>query len=148
MSPQLTKNIKLSEAPGGKPVLRAYKDTKGIWTIGFGRNLQVMTITESQAEAYLTEDILAAARLAEKLPSWPFMDTPARQDAFIELIYNMGPAHFDGVGTDDFKNTMAAMARRDWLAVKAGLLNSKWAGDVKEARATRIANQMATGLYP
>lgn len=148
MSQQLTKNIKYAEAPGGKPVLRAYQDTKGIWTIGFGRNLQVMVIPESQAEAWLTEDIMSAARVAEKLPSWPFMDTPARQDAFIELIFNMGPEPFDGDGFKDFANTMAAMARKDWPAVKAGLLNSKWATDVKEARANRIANQMATGLYP
>jgi len=147
MSPQLVKNIKWAEAPGGWPILKAYQDPKGIWTIGYGRNLQVLEITASQAEAWLNEDICAAIREAEKSPSWKYLDTQARRDALIELVYNMGPEPFDGDGYKDFKNTMAAIARKDWKAAAAHLLDSKWRQDVGPARSNRIAKQLETGEY-
>lgn len=147
MTPEGTRRIAWAEAPGGKPVLRAYQDTKGIWTIGFGRNLQVLRITAQTAWDQLREDIAAAEALARGLPSWPHLDTDARRDAFIELVFNMGPGHFDGVGTDDFKDTMAAIAAHDWKTARDELLDSAWAHEVGMARSLRIANTFLTGTY-
>ena len=145
--PTLAKNVALAESPGGKPVLKAYQDTKGIWTIGHGRNLQALQITAAQAEAWFEEDLDAAEAVARRLPSWPYLDTPARQEAFIELVFNMGPEPFDGDGYKDFAQTMAAIARRDWKAAAANLLDSQWRLDVGPVRSSRIAKQLETGRY-
>ena len=141
--PTLAKNVALAESPGGKPVLRAYQDTKGIWTIGHGRNLQVMRITAEQADAWLVEDLESAEILARTFPAWQALDTGARQDAFIELVFNMGPAK-----VAKFKDTLAAIERKDWKAAAAHLLDSQWRLDVGPTRSARIAKQLETGLDP
>lgn len=145
MTPNGKRCIALAEAPGGEPVLRAYQDTKGIWTIGIGRNLQTLRITRAEALAMFDRDVEAAEILARSLPSWPYMNTADRQDAFIELVFNMGPAHFDGQGSDDFKNFMHAAACGDWRRAAMELLDSKWAKDVGPTRSRRIATTIELG---
>lgn len=142
MSPQLYKNLKLAESPGGRPVLKAYQDTKNIWTIGHGRNLQTMTIPESLAEQWFAEDVATAAKHAEKFPEWQYLDTEARQDALIELVFNMGPGRVQG-----FKKMLEAIRRQDWEEAAAELLDSKWRTDVGPTRSNRIAKQLETGRY-
>ena len=49
--------------PGGWPALVAYKDTGGVWTIGWGHTKGVkegMICTKMQAEKWLREDLAAA----------------------------------------------------------------------------------------
>lgn len=127
--------------------LTAYKDTEGVWTAGWGRNLQTMRITQATADEWLREDLATAEAAARVLPCWQHMDTQARRNVLIELVYNMGPEPFDGDGYRDFTNTLAAMARKDWPAAERELLDSKWARQVG-ARAVRLARLMRTGEYP
>ncbi len=140
---KLEQMIKPAESPGGKPNLRAYQDEEGVWTAGYGRNLQAMTITPECAENWIQEDIYTAHMEAQKFPEYKSLDTDARQNAFIELSFNLGAARLRG-----FVHMLAAIARKDWETAANELLASKWAGQVKKDRAQRLAGMLRTGEFP
>jgi lysozyme len=119
--------------------LRAYQDTVGVWTIGYGQNLQVLEIDEALAEKWLNHKIDEAIRDAASLPEYAVMDE-VRQDVLIELVYNMGLAT-----VKKFVNTRRAMLEGRYDDAAAGMLQSKWARQVGK-RADRLASQMKTGV--
>lgn len=75
--------------------LRAYKDSVGVWTIGYGHTKGVKAgdvISKEDAEAYLREDLAvfeAAANGVRRL------NTQGRFDAVVDFMYNCGIAAFD-----------------------------------------------------
>jgi GH24 family phage-related lysozyme (muramidase) len=129
--------------------LVAYKDTKGIWTIGWGHALEDgkdhtgQIWTQQMADAVLDSDIAYAQAEALKLFEWQALDTPCRQNAFVELLFNMGLSTWK-----TFLGTRAAIERQDWHSVHDHLLASEWAAEVHATRATRIANYFLSGAYP
>lgn len=129
--------------------LVAYKDPEGYWTIGFGHMLQPptkdwtgTTWNQSQADYQLSQDLAVAQAHCEKLPEWASLDTDCRRNAVVELYFNMGSKWLT------FMKARAALVSKDWEKAAAELLNSKWAIQVKAARADRIANYIRTGEYP
>src|ERR1044071_5197331 len=83
--------------------LRPYRCTAGYLTVGYGRNLDSVGISEHEAEAMLHVDINAASRwLAERLP-WTAELDPARYAALVDLRFNLG-----GEGLLSFKRFLAA----------------------------------------
>lgn len=131
--------------------LVAYLDTLGNWTIGVGHLLpkpapgkswEGFTITQDVADRYFLGDLVnALKRHAQALPEWPKLDTACRQNAVVELCFNMGGRW----GT--FVNTRAAIERQDWQSVHDGLLDSAWASQVGPTRSTRLANYLLKGEY-
>jgi lysozyme len=121
--------------------LTAYQDSEGVWTIGYGRNLQVMKIDQKQATTWLIEDARAAATLAQHLPPWPYLDTRARQNVFIEMVFNLGP-----VRLSKFTDFFAAIKAQDWSRAAIEMLDSKWAKQVGK-RANTLAELMKYGEY-
>ncbi len=144
IDPRLDKDI--DDGEGCK--LTAYKDTVGVWTIGWGHALPFgvdwtgHTITQAEADAMRDHDIAIAAAYAARLPEWAALDTDCRRNALIELCFEMRSRWLG------FHNTRAAIERKDWQAVHDGLLNSLWAKQVHGTRADRIANYMLNGEYP
>ena len=120
---------------------KAYQDSEGVWTIGYGRNLQELVINQSLGERWLEEDIAEAGRYARKFPEYEYLVGPARQDAFIEMVFNMGPSRVAG-----FRNTLRAIREQDWEEAAKEMLDSKWARQVGN-RAVRLSEQMRTGAY-
>lgn len=133
---------KKHEADKG-PNLEAYKDSKGIWTIGYGHNLQTMKCTVIEAECWLSQDIALAQRAAAKFKEYIFLDTDARQNAFVELVFNMGP-----VKVAEFKKMLAAIAAQDWQKAADELYNSKWREDVGPNRSKTLIDMIRTGNFP
>jgi GH24 family phage-related lysozyme (muramidase) len=129
--------------------LIAYLDTMGYWTIGWGHKLPLgrdwtgTTWTQAQADAQLMTDITAAAQDCLSLQEWPFLDTPCRQNAVIELVFNMGRMTWQ-----TFFRTRQAIKAHDWQTAHDQLLASKWEVQVHATRADRIANYLLTGQYP
>lgn len=119
--------------------LKAYRDSKGIWTIGFGTNLQELEIDAITAKIWLTQKLTQAAVEAQRLPWYLGLSGP-RQRAVVELIYNMGFPRYMG-----FVRHQAAMAAGQFEVAADELLASKWRRDVGERRATRIAAQVRQG---
>lgn len=143
--PRLIADIDASE----QCKLVAYRDTEDLWTIGWGHLLDQTidwtgyTITQAQADQWRDTDIQKAMAAAERLPERRHCDTPCRLNALIELVFNLGPTRWVG-----FVNTRAAIVQHDWQRAHDELLRSKWAGQVKEHRANRLANYLLTGKYP
>lgn len=75
--------------------LSSYKDSVGVWTIGYGHTNGVrsgMSITQQQAEQYLVDDI----RPIERLLNGMSINFRQRQfDALVSWIFNLGEGNFN-----------------------------------------------------
>jgi lysozyme len=75
--------------------LKAYRDTAGVWTIGYGHTKDVKAgdkITQYQAEQFLKEDLQKFEAIANKVKR---ISTQGRFDAVLDFIYNCGPTNFE-----------------------------------------------------
>ena len=122
--------------------LKAYQDSRGIWTIGYGRNLQVLKITPEQAEGWLADDISNATLAAHRFPEFACLDTDARRNFFIEFIFNMGALKVSG-----FKKMLAAITRKDWNKAADEALDSEWAKQVGDVRSKAMTELLRTGSF-
>lgn len=89
-SNQLIENIK--EFEGLR--LRAYRDSGGKPTIGYGHTLGVrmgQRITEQQAEEMLRQDLWVAGRFPNTMKE---IDTQGKYDAVVSFIFNLGVGSF------------------------------------------------------
>lgn len=119
--------------------LKPYRDTVGKLTIGVGRNLDDVGISQGEAARLLDGDIQrTAGALDTALPWWRNLDE-VRQRVLLNMAFNMGVAGLLG-----FKNTLAALQAGKYEAAAAGMLASKWAQQVGQ-RAQRLANMMQKG---
>lgn len=129
--------------------LKAYKDTVGVWTIGYGHTgpevKPGLVWTEAQAEAALVEDILEHnAKLAAALP-WVSGLDPVRRRVLQNMAFNLGLGSASkGTGLLGFKNTLEFVRTGQYDKAADGMLASKWARQVGN-RAVRLAKQMRTG---
>ncbi len=143
--PRLIADVR--QAEGCKLV--SYLDTEGVLTIGWGHELKDQTQppgkliwTQDQADDQLQTGLIAAQAFAEALTEYPALDTPCRQNALIELCFELWSRWLP------FVNTRAAIRRQDWQAAHDGLLASLWASQVHQTRANRIAGYLLNGVYP
>lgn len=123
--------------------LKAYVDTVGVVTIGYGHaHVAPGTVwTQAQADAALDADIETACGLLDShLPWWRDLDD-VRQDGLANLCFNIGIGSLMG-----FHNTLQAVREHRWDDAAAGLLASKWASQVG-GRSKRLAKQMLTGEH-
>lgn len=147
ISPYLLSNVKTAEGCR----LVAYRDTKGLWTIGYGHLLDQSidwtghTISQATADGLLTQDIAAHALQAATLPEWePCNSNPARRDALIECVFNLGI----GTWMKDFPATRTSLAHSQWEAAGNNLLHSpEWIHDVGLKRVARLADSFQNGSY-
>ena len=149
VDPRLARDIARAEAPGGIPILKAYQDDGGVWTIALGHTgsevVQGLICTPDQAWAWLNADITKAQQGAMHLSEWPLLDTPCRQNAVTECVFNLGLEHW----RDEFPATRFAIRAQNWQAAHDNLLASpKWISEVGLGRVTRLANYLLTGQYP
>lgn len=127
--------------------LIAYKDTVGVWTVGYGHaHVPAGTVwTQEQAERQLIEDVKEHnAKLAKALP-WVNGLDPVRRRVLQNMAFNLGVGDaVKGTGLLGFKNTLEFVRTGQYQRAAAGMLASKWAKQVK-GRAVRLADQMRTG---
>ncbi len=120
---------------------KVYKDTKGILTIGFGRNLQGKGITEKEALYLLTNDINEFLEaVITKYPWVGKMNEPRRWVVY-NMAFNMGMRTLG-----KFVNTLKAVKEERYADAAKGMLNSRWAKQVK-GRAIELSKQMETGKW-
>lgn len=120
--------------------LKPYRDTVGKLTIGIGRNLDDVGISQAEAEFLLDNDIdNATAKLLKSLP-WAVGLDPVRFSAMVNMAFNMGIWGLLG-----FKNFLAALQAGDYKSAREHMLESKWATQVGP-RAQRLAIQIETGV--
>lgn len=121
--------------------LKPYKDTVGKLTIGVGRNLDDVGITEEEALMLLKRDMQVAR--TELLTAYPVFNSLSdeRLHAFTNMVFNMGITRFGG-----FKKMIAAVVAGDFDEAIKQMLDSKWARQVG-SRANELAEQVRTNEY-
>jgi lysozyme len=118
--------------------LKPYVDTVGKVTIGVGRNLTDVGLSDAEAMQLLDHDIDAAITDLTTFAWFPGLD-PIRQRAVVDFRFNVGGGTFRL-----FPKFIHAMAIADYAAAATELLTSKWATQVG-IRAKEIAGLLATG---
>jgi len=121
--------------------LKPYKDTVGKTTIGVGRNLDDVGITEEEAMMLLKRDMqVARTELLSTYPAFNFL-SDERLHAFTNMVFNMGINRFGG-----FKNMIAAVVVHDYSEAAKQMLDSRWAKQVGR-RAIELSEQVRTDEY-
>jgi lysozyme len=121
--------------------LKPYVDTAGKITIGVGRNLTDVGISNDESNILLQNDISKTrAGLIQYLPVFSTMD-PIRQAVPMNMAFNLGVGGFL-----EFHNMIAFLQAGNWDSAAAEMLNSRWASEVG-VRATRLAEQLRTGQW-
>lgn len=119
---------------------RAYQDSVGVWTIGFGTNLQELEIDEELATEWLYNKLRQAEVSAGGYP-WFRELSQARRDVILEMLYNLGLPRFD-----KFVKLKQALAEKNFAKASDEMRDSEWAKQVG-VRAARLALQMRRGEY-
>jgi lysozyme len=117
---------------------KAYQDSEGIWTIGYGTNLQELVIDKGLGEGWLHQQVNEAIAAANRFPEYELLND-TRQDVFVEMVYNMGPSRVAG-----FRKMLQAIREGDWEEAAIQMLDSKWARQVGR-RARTLAELMEAG---
>ena len=121
--------------------LKPYRCTAGKLTIGYGRNIDDVGISEEEAEYLLQNDVekcfydlcdIFGFYLFEEIT---IMDGHKdKWDALLNMRFNLGPNGFR-----KFKKMIAAVKRKDWKEVAKEAKKSKWYDQVGD-RAKRIVS--------
>ena len=123
-----------NEAPGGRPVLTAYQDQRGVWTIGFGHTAGVKagdTCTAEQAFKWLSEDAQFAVQGVDTL-----VHTALNQnqfDALVDFTFNLGVGNLQRstllflLNRGDYEDAADQFSRWDIVAERpsTGLLSRR-----------------------
>ena len=120
--------------------LKAYQDSVGVWTIGFGTNLQTLEIPIELAQLWLRLEV-EKVELKLSYINWFRELNEARKAVIINMAYNLG---FKGLM--NFKKTIKYIENEQYDLASKEMLNSKWAMQVG-ARANQLSKQMKTGEW-
>lgn len=116
--------------------LKPYRDTVGKLTIGVGRNLDDVGISEDEARILLEHDITRVARSLDTHLSWWTRLSQDRQNVLVEMGFQLGIA-----GLFRFRKFLLALEMGDYEGAKDEMLDSKWARQTPD-RADRLAKRM------
>lgn len=116
-----------------------YMDTADNFTIGVGRNLTGVGLSDEEIDTLLHNDIYKVCRALDlHLPWWREM-SEKRQHVLANMCFNLGITKLLA-----FKNTLTAMQQERYEDAAKGMLESLWAKQV-HGRAQRLAKEMAEG---
>lgn len=117
----------------------AYRDTAGILTVGYGRNLDIRGITRDEAEFLLENDATrVAAEVEERIP-WVYQMDGVRKLVILNMAFNLGIG-----GLLKFQKMLSAAKAGDYVVAARQMQQSKWYRQVG-ARAARLVSRMRTG---
>ena len=121
--------------------LKPYHCTAGALTIGVGRNLDSMGLSEDEVYYLLQNDIRRCEKELLKVFEWfAYLDTVS-QDAMMDMCFNLGISRLRG-----FEKALEAMEDGDYEEAAVEFLDSNWADQVGQ-RAITITNMIRTGEY-
>lgn len=118
--------------------LYPYKCTANKMSIGFGRNLDDMGISDDEATYLLSNDI---KRVVSELSNRAWFDgqNQARKVVLIDMCFNLGISRLLL-----FKRMISALKNKDYKIASKEMLNSRWANQVGN-RATLLSDIMKRG---
>jgi lysozyme len=120
---------------------KPYECTAGKLTIGVGRNLDDMGLTEDEVLYLLDNDIQRCDTELLHNFKWYSDLCRARQDALINLCFNIGITRLL-----TFTHSLSYMEAEDYEKAADEFLNSRWAEQVGN-RAIEVTELIRTGRY-
>ena len=121
--------------------LKPYRCTQNKLTIGVGRNLEDVGISEFEAMGMLQADIERVNREAVENFAWFKSLNMPRQDVVLSMIFQMGLKKFKG-----FKKTIEAIRCGNFDKAADEMKDSDWAKQTP-VRAEELIKIMRTGRY-
>lgn len=118
-----------------------YRDSVGKVTVGYGRNLDDVGLSEAEADFLLSSDIEAATMRLESTFPWTMGLDEVRKSVLLNMTFNMGIA-----GLAQFRQMLEAVKTGDYAGAAREMLDSKWAQQVG-SRAQRLSIQMESGVW-
>lgn len=122
--------------------LDAYQDTEGVWTIGYGTNLQTLTIDRELAERWLREkceDLYDGLTRVEGF----LQANGVRQGVLLSMAYQLG---LSGL-VDGFPIMWGCVGRGDWDGAAEAALDSRVAREQAPERWQRHALRLRSGEW-
>lgn len=113
---------------------------KGKLTIGVGRNLDDVGISENEALGLLENDIKRVNIESERSFPWFAKLSSARKLVIVSMAFNLGLN-----GLKAFQKMIKSIESGDFNSASNHMLNSKWAAQVGK-RAVRLSETMRTGV--
>ena len=113
---------------------KVYKCPADKWTLGYGRNVEDVGVTEAEAEELLRNDVARVERELDRVYPWWIKCPETVRRGMVNMVYNIGITRFGG-----FKRMIACLQAGDYKGAAREALDSKWAAQVGD-RAKRIAN--------
>lgn len=128
---------------GPKGPRQPYKDSRGIWTIGVGHNIETGPPIATALLMQIFDDDLRYV-CDEVLKAFPFIkswDMP-RAAVLVNMCFAMGLSRLLG-----FNRMLHAMSVKNWIIAAAELRDSDfWRGEHRN-RAERLARQLESGEW-
>ena len=114
-----------------------YRCTADKLTIGYGKRIKYLKVTEEQSEEWLKEDLEHLKYVLADKYEW-FLPAPHEvRDIVIEMSYQLGVKSFS-----KFRKTIFLLANKDYRAASTEMLDSKWARDDTPSRAKELSDRM------
>ena len=123
--------------------LKPYTDTVGKLTIGYGRNLTDIGISDEEARILFAHDVENAENACLYHFPWFRHLDEVRKDIIVNLVFNMGIN-----GVKEFKRMIAAIDRQDWAQAAWELSNSHWKQQVGKERHDCLTEALEHGRWP
>ena len=117
-------------------VAKPYQDSRGIWTVGVGRNLEVAEFSQDEIDLMFENDLARATHGADIL--CPHLGG-VRREVLIEMVFQLGMG-----GVSKFKRFLAAAEAHQWDIAAKEMLASRWAVQTP-SRAQELAHLFETG---
>lgn len=136
LNSKIISQIKEHEGFRGRP----YKDSVGVITIGYGRNLEVNPLTTVEGLILLHGDMVPAWKIAKSYYSYIDELNGPRQAVLVNMAYNLGNRIFG------FKKMRYALLKEDYMEASRQGLDSLWAEQVGK-RAEQLMLQLRTGKW-
>jgi GH24 family phage-related lysozyme (muramidase) len=131
---KLTAELTLDEGKAAFP----YLDTKGLMTIGIGRNLSTNGLTKAEIDYLFGNDVENCCMVMDQQIPW-WRDLPsAKQRVMVNLVFNLGWYAFA-----KFRRFLAAMKAGDYPQAARELENSDWYKQVGD-RGPRMVERLLT----
>jgi lysozyme len=118
-----------------------YPDSKGITTIGYGRNLEANPLTRAEAEVLLETDLEHAVATVYRIAPWAVRLDDVRWSVLVAMAFQMGNR------LRTFRQTLAEIEAGNYAGAARRMLQSKWARKDSPARAARSALLMESGRW-
>jgi lysozyme len=118
---------------------KVYLDTKGISTIGVGRNLEGRGLSADEVDYLLGNDLDICVDELNKSFKWYAGLDDIRKRVLVDMAFNLGMPRLKG-----FVKMLEEIKKENWSEAAIEMLDSRWADQVGN-RASRLSEMMETG---